>query len=1042
MAKKTVAKKSAKKNKAVKKTASSKPKSKKTTGKATDRNILQSQLEKLLQQKNGEKKLLDFCLALTEKERTRLSTFAAKWLRAQIRVGMIETEGRYQSNPLIYPAALAVLCCGPFSEIKKIGYGRMPQDEVTLEILKARKPKWTDEFVDSLLESDSYWFTWHLIREMVRSKMCRKPENPRYYTAMIQGLCCYSADGQRPSNAYEALSQDPKLLKHEVWKLFEHEGDGQNTLANTVEYSNTEWAQALLKFSQAGKLPRAKLVKASLQALQLGFNHYRSKWFLDFVDLLKPTDAELKKHSDTILGLTNSPIPNIARWAFEKVQVFFEKGIVKKPEKLVTALQPLTAAKKKKSVVDALKLLSKIVDQSPKLAASACEISAVGLSHEKADVQKLALKFLNHAGNPKDKSLRTAVVKYQPFVAASVQKPLQKWLDADPGSPEKPKHAATKKTRANKNNKNASQLKKSDFSKFDQHQREVLRIDKLFELLNDKNAFEIPACNFRGDEYPRLLEENRIEPIKDLEELFETAGYVFENDEAIEEGERVLAAIARLSTKRTENHHSLFAPTLKRAKQLIDRDERPFVGHSLKADICGLFHVWESGRRLSSKIGKSKHDSEQITISGMFDEPWETYYLPNSPIAFLSIRSFELAQRIGSGAVALLSEPTHRGGWICPSELVKRVNQLKEAPGEFDVMLSILRLAPHGKDAALKKLKSKLTGEWLDAITHALGGAAKKIGKNEKLWACAARARIPFADDPKVIKAFPKLGSGAGMAPDFKVVQQIRSSSYGPDRLIQTISPATRSKSKVAVPTEAIQSESDFSSAHDLGLGNSSIQWFSWMWPLGTETMFASAAQLLTNNRDWWEACWPTRCFMEPLVDPDIPLRRMGLLTLFSGLACKEPGEYGLATDVAIQAVADGRLGTDNIGFVLGEYFPSELYNLTRVANRLADVASVSDLHAFVIGGGLQNALPNFPTSRRGLGDLLNLLYEIGCQLGCDVDDTCRKYFGSFKGSGKAAKAAKLLLSLESGACDPATFVEESLVTRLERLNDWSTRKP
>jgi len=71
----------------------------------------------------------------------------------------------------------------------------------------------------------------------------------------------------------------------------------------------------------------------------------------------------------------------------------------------------------------------------------------------------------------------------------------------------------------------------------------------------------------------------------------------------------------------------------------------------------------------------------------------------------------------------LLSAPTHEGGWIDPAEWVRRINSLQSEPGEADLILSLLRLAPDGREAALKSLnKTKLKGECVNVAKYALGG--------------------------------------------------------------------------------------------------------------------------------------------------------------------------------------------------------------------------------------------------------------------------------------------------------------------------------
>src|SRR5262249_33659113 len=93
----------------------------------------------------------------------------------------------------------------------------------------------------------------------------------------------------------------------------------------------------------------------------------------------------------------------------------------------------------------------------------------------------------------------------------------------------------------------------------------------------------------------------------------------------------------------------------------------------------------------------------------------------------------------------------------------------------------------------------------------------------------------------------------------------------------------------------------------------SAIRWGSTVWPAGREAWFAAGTCLFGRNLDWWEAQWGNRTYLEPMLDPDVPLKTMALLLLVLGLAAKEPSESGLATDALIASIEDGRLDGSNL---------------------------------------------------------------------------------------------------------------------------------
>ncbi len=195
------------------------------------------------------------------------------------------------------------------------------------------------------------------------------------------------------------------------------------------------------------------------------------------------------------------------------------------------------------------------------------------------------------------------------------------------------------------------------------------------------------------------------------------------------------------------------------------------------------------------------------------------------------------------------------------------------------------------------------------------------------------------------------------------------------------------------------------------------------------------------NTRDGGETAGRTRCFLDRLLDPDTPPREMGLFALFCGLAAKEPGEHGLAVDITIQAMNDGRLGTDNLRDTIARPAPSGVFNFTRLAARFQDVATASDLHAYVAMHAWEHALSDeFNKSPRGLGDILELLCELGAQLNRGIESpSCRAYLESFSGSNKTAKAAKQLLTLSTSST-PTEWLHRALENRVGRVEVWASR--
>ena len=1049
----------AKKKAAAKKKASKKAPKKRPVSKGQD--DLEAALVKLhalLEQPKTEKKVLKLLLALSESQRRELYPVCHKWLRKVKKNEWIENSpGSYSRNPLMSAAMTAVFCTSSFTEIKKLGRWGVPSDdEVVLQVLNVRKPSWVEQFVELQLGRSYFWNSWRLCRELVRRGQCAKPDNPRYYTGMITGVVRRRSRGE--TNALRELRKDPGLLKDEIWRLFEYEGEGDNTLANVDRWEKSNWSGALVTLSKEGKLPRAKLLDSAIDALELGFNHYRARWFFEFFDRMVPTDRELKQRATRILDLIGSPTPNVAQWAFEKQQRLLDNGLIKDTSQVITACAPLLGGRHKKTVMQVLRLFTQLSKESPKLAREICLTSAEALSHEKADVQKAAFKLIEKHGTVDDHELTETVEKYASVAGATVKKQLNAWLKSgktadtakSPAKKSRPKKTAQKKTPLKKKAKSQSRVQASDLKKFDERQVELLCLEQLAAAFPKPPSPTppIPAAVFNGSDFPRLDPERRLTPIDGLEELLEILGRVIEDDNLIDDAERAIDGLARLHTKKPDDFDKLIGPLHKRADKLLQRNLAAFAAQGVAGDICGLILAWRRGEPVTTKVTTNRSGNRRMFVHGLVDEPIEYWDQDSVPLAFMSRRMLDICGIVTSGQPQqLLSSPTHEGGWIDPATLVQRINDLKGDPPETDVVLAMLRLAPDGRAAALKKLKPKLKGEWINAVKHGLGAGGIRIGKSAALWAAAARCRSPLEDDPKVAKAFPKLGPGAGKVARFETRFWQKKMSYGPARYFD-ISTTEKLPKKVpgTIPSQLMQLNRDDEttlSFHDIGTTAGSIRWLATMWPSAFESFFAAGAQCIGGNLDWWEAAWHNRCFLEPLLDSDTPLLDMGEVLLLCGLAAKEPGEHGLAVDIAIQAINDGRLGTDNLGRMLTTGITSGHFNLPRLAKRLQDIANVSGLHAYVVMYSAETALPNVDAKQlpRGLGDVFELIAEIGAQIERGVETPeCRSLLEKITGSNKTAKAAKQLLSIET-SFDPQETIASAVANRFDRLKEWAKRK-
>jgi hypothetical protein len=949
-----------------------------------------------------------FFRGMPESQRRELHPIAAAQFKQLKRNEIVEVEpNSYQRNELLPATQLAYFATGTLSEIKQMGVWRHPDEDDVFEVLFERKPDWIEDFVAMLLDSQSFFREWTLIRRLIAAKLATKPDVPNYYLGMIGCL------GYRFSKTLmiNQLLAEPDLLSDDIWKLFEIEGGGDISLANLDRFGyDRSFAKTFIELMNQGKLPRNRLLTSSLEALERGFNHYRAKWFLTFFDMLEPTDKELKAERTRFLGLLLASAPNVVTWAFEKVRSLAGSY---SPEELAPAVEPLLQSKSKGLALEVIQLLNEIATQSPKQAHDISRIAATALRHEKADVQNAALTLIEEFGKD-DAETCLLVHRFSSGLAASVRKRATGLFgtgNAESLSAATGQRPATGKAVTGNPVVLSTELKR------------LFAIDDLESNL-ESGVLEIPAVSFDGTDIPRLRFVKPLTPIKGIEELIDVAARVIEDGSLVDEVERCIDALARFCDARPAHFNSLIMPIMKRTIKLIQKGAMPFCGADPASDILGLLVAFCDGEVIRPEIVQKKqpHGSyTELNFTFRDEEHTGSEINLSKPPGFLSRRCQAIAELIVTETSRqLLSIPTHQHGWIDPREFAHRANSYStDTPDERDLILAMLRLAPEYRADALKTFKSGKQ-EWQSAIRYALGDTKVAIGKSAPLWIAAARARAPWLSDERVGKSFPKLGPDAAEAAQLSLVfKQKQYEHFTHIRTSTTVSPPCPKNLTADLPTVLLHSSRElnnlayhFEAGDFAGRTNGAIRWTATLWPIARDSFCASSAVACFDNIDWSEAMWRNRTMLEPLLDSGMPLRPLATQFLAGMLSAKEPGEAGLATDIAIQAISEGRLGTDNLFAACTLLLPTGLIKPGRWQKTLTDVASASVVHVAVIQQSLQQTLTatkeNWP---KDVGKLLELLLELTAGHSLPLTSEFQSTLQSGNASGKQKKLATQLLN-------------------------------
>jgi hypothetical protein len=1002
----------------------------------------QEQLATILT-KGDTKACLRFFVKLSEKERRPYAGQAHAWFKEVAKNWFIETKpGTSVRNPLIDAAAVTVQSACSFSDLKKLGWQAIPDEELLHVILTSRQPDWLDDWAD--------WFCttmphrWSFLRRLVREGLCRKPETDHYVLGMMVGVCVYF---DNKKTIYTALLEDPELLEKDVWRLFEVEGDKEFCLASRDKYSrgDNHWSYALIRLAKEKKLSRSRLLDASLDTLQRDFAQFHAGWFSQFHEALEPTVNERQERFGSYLALLASKIPPTVSFALKALQILAAEGEIDS-RALVDAIKPALWSRQKGSVRMALQLLEETARKHSNLRSQIGMAAAEALAHESPDVQKHAVNLLEKYASPIPVELANVLRERLIHVAASQRARLQKLIAGNaPVAEESPTKPAAMLRPDDAQEKAVRQRAKS----LDKTWRALAGVDELLSCL-EENTGSIPALDFDPLAIPRLDPDRRIKPIEDLDELIDVFAHVLEAPDDPMDVERVLDGVSRLCDQRPDDFAARTGPLRKRAMDRLAKVfSGPFVGGGMLADLCGVARAWLCGevvlpvKQGAQQYDKTLHDYHYDNPKGEVE--FFVYHLPTAR-TFFGSRALALAQRSAIGMAApLLAAPTHAGGWIDPRALVQRALQwdsLKRTADPIDQIQALLRLAPDHRNTALKGAR-KISGEVGAALRYALGGD-EKVGNDPSLWVAAARARSPFMDDERVEKKHPGLGPDAGQAARHRASMEVRSKRKYQTLLIH-VEPTPPAQPVAERVTVVMNPQSRKKNEHyhvEIWETAADLRCMLMVWPMQREGWFARVLPRFADNLDWWEAVWPNRTLLEPLLDPDVPLKPMALLMLALGLAAKQPDESGLATDALIAAIDDGRLDACKLGETLA--FLAPMIKCARLARTLSQAARSTPLHLQVVAQIIQGALRGDPAqAARDVQALLELLKESLLELGaavCDAD--ARGYLERIETGGRTRRLVQELLALKEKP-DPLIRRQallRALEHRMSRAESWSRR--
>lgn len=971
-----------------------------------------------LVQNGPTEKLVAGLAPLTESERKKLSKTAVN-LRKEL---FPKSYVRDETWPTVFRLKLALLGVGPQSEVQRVGalHGinfmpdHLPYDrDFVFQVLRDRKPEWIGQWVNKEFEDKDSHPDWRLVRKLIREGVFPKPSSEAYVLKFLLSANFYSSP---PKTLKEKLLDDPDVLDDEIWRVFElapakdtiHMGLDVAKIAKAYDpqlAAANSWIYVLRDLSREGRLDRQRLLSASLGSLLRNTEARNTVWFCQFHEFLEPTTEERHACQATYLQLLSHPLPAVVALALDALSLLGKDQRLDAP-RLLEAIGPVFHLQPKSQPLAAVRLLARVcganTDQSPQLA----EVLISGLAHPAPPVQEAILQLLGKLRSSVAETIAELLPSRLESLAPSLQQQARALIDETPT--ESPSRASSQMSAPSELIARARKIPSP--------WREAAGIDTLLHALESNG--ELSAVSFDSMAVPRLDDNQRVQPVHTLDELIERLTIAVEGlDDAIE-FELLVDGLSRLCDQRPDDFQARLAPLVLRVEQLVpEHDPFTMTEGGLKIALFKLILRWCDRDVLAPRVER------------------------DHLLEFLNVRLGLVSVRVRKREAApLLACPTHRPGWIDPRVFASRLELYQQQglePAKHDLIQGLLRLAPDHRAEVLARV-ADLPGQYASAFRFALGGPLEKSSLPAAVLVAAGRARTPFAELGD-LSSLPDVEGPDALTPavySWQVNHEDAESQTHWARLyIQpgTIQPAVI-RDLPTVLLHACRHYAGVGATGQTGLN----RWKGTVWPANLDPYVALGARVHAGYYRQISYLKQRAPFLEPLFDPNVPVSEMAQLHLALCLTEEAAEVTGLAVDVLVELIRDGRCQGRELGGVLAHMLPSGLMKLNRLGKQLDTVARASLLHAHVCAEIVQVSCLSLTEIPKGLHDLLAPLLQWLSALQRGVDPALRPLLETAT-SGKTGTLAKKLLSLTSSLQRREQLFLEALEGRVHRAEAWAS---
>ncbi|MEM9585620.1 MAG: DUF6493 family protein, partial [Pseudomonadota bacterium] len=502
-----------------------------------------------------------------------------------------------------------------------------------------------------------------------------------------------------------------------------------------------------------------------------------------------------------------------------------------------------------------------------------------------------------------------------------------------------------------------------------------------------------------------------IEPIASYDEFISEFLRLLEDTSDPVRIERLVDGLARHGADMPVDFERAMGPLSKRATQILNS-----AGDTtLRFGLAHLAHCYTK---------QTPPDlPERLVFGSAVSLGWSHRKTPLGPQSFITVfmkRNADVLRQVQQGQrLPMLCRPTDDRGFIAPEQLVKRVLAYQDAeaePGQYDLCLALMRLAPEGRDAAKGMLAGR--GEIADVLLYALGGPLEptvlESGASKPMWIAASAGRLPREDAPAIAKLSGLTAPDVGLRARIDVT--VSTACQG-KYVFPEINVTARPEIKKPVPDSYLAGLFHLTTAGQSGgsiCGHTAddIRWSSLVWPQNLEPFFAQGIDVLDLDQKLSKS--PYAAFIEPMLMPHVAMGPLATQLLSQSMANADPAVHRLAAEILITAIEEDRLSATAFGDVTRDLMVKAALPTGRWTRAFSQVAGVSPSHAaFLCAVGTRLLRFDPETRPRDFGGMLELLYELHVDTKARLpDEKARSCLSAISAGGKLGKFAKRLLDL------------------------------